>query len=157
MDMSMRPTDPNLLQQFGQSELMLVIDQFRLLLPKKISIDALVSEFKIFWFSNLTALPKSELWSMLLTRLDSKYPNLVYLFELLLKVEHGFSTTRRIKSDWRNRLGEDTLDHLMRISIEGPQLCAFDPQEAVQKFFSTPRRPEVQPYERKRGHEDTDN
>ena len=119
--------------------------------------------FKAFWFSNLRALPKEEVWSMLLTVLESKYPNLVHLFELLLvfpvsnaKVERGFSTMQRIKSDWRNRLGEDTLDHLMRISIEGPQLLSFDPHVAVKKFFSIPRRPEVQPYGRKCQHEEID-
>ena len=59
---------------------------------------------------------------------------------------------RRIKSDWRNRHGKETLDHLMRNSIEGPPLLWFNPQVAVQKFFSTPQRPQVQPYGRKRGH-----
>ena len=29
-------------------------------------------------------------------------------------VKRGFSATKRIKSDWRNRLNEETLDNLMR-------------------------------------------
>ena len=59
---------------------------------------------------------------MLLTTLESKYPNLVYLFELLLgfpvsnaKIECAFSTMRRIKRDWHNRLNENTFDHLMQM------------------------------------------
>ena len=77
---------------------------------------------------------------MLLTTLDSKYPNLVYLFELLLvfpvsnaKVERGFSTMRRIKSDWRNRLSEDAFGHLMRMKstkVQNPRrsLCVAHKQ-----------------------------
>ena len=90
------------IREFGTSELLLVIEHFGSLLRKKVSIDALISEwdaFKVFWLSNLRILPREEVWSLLLTTLDSKYPNLVYLFELLLvfpvsnaKVERGFST-----------------------------------------------------------------
>ena len=56
-------------------------------------------------------------------------PNHATLAELLLvfpvsnaTVERGFSAMKRIKSDWRNRLNEETLDNLMRISIDGPPL-----------------------------------
>ena len=34
----------------------------------------------------------------------------------------------------------------MRISIDGPPLSKFDSNPAVQKFFSTPHRPEATPY-----------
>ncbi len=61
-------------------------------------------------------------------------------------VERGFSAMRRIKSDWRSSLSEDTLDHLMRISVDGLPLAQFDATLAVQRFFSTLRRPHVQPY-----------
>ena len=44
---------------------------------------------------------------------------------------------RRIKSVWCNRLSEDTLDHMMRISIEGPPLPQFNPHISVQKFFQS--------------------
>ena len=49
-------------------------------------------------------------------------------------------------TDWRSRLSEETLDHLMSISINGPPLSEFDPNLVVQRFFSTPRRPEATPY-----------
>ena len=57
------------------------------------------------------------------------------------KVERGFSTMKRVKTDWRCSLGETVLDTIMRISIEGPELSKFDPQKAVESYFSTPRRP----------------
>ena len=64
---------------------------------------------------------------------------------------------RRVKNDWRSSLGESTLDHLMRISIDGPPLEHFDPQPSVKRFFSTPRRRDVQPYgPQKRKHSDTE-
>ena len=49
-------------------------------------------------------------------------------------IEHGFSAMKNIKSDWRNRLNEETLDNLMIISIEGPPVSGFDPQVAVEFF-----------------------
>ena len=54
-------------------------------------------------------------------------------------VEWGFSAMRRIKSNWWSSLNEDTLDHLMRISIKGPPLEQFDLIPGVRKFFSTQR------------------
>ena len=65
-------------------------------------------------------------------------------------VECGFSIMRRIRSAWRCSLAEATLEHLMRITSEGPPLSAFDPGKAVAKFFSRARRPNVQPYNLKR-------
>jgi hypothetical protein len=47
-------------------------------------------------------------------------------------VKHGIS--RKI-TDWRCRLGESTLDHLIRISVDGPSLL-FDPDMAVHRFFT---------------------
>ena len=78
------------------------------------------------------------------TKEQVPHPNLATLVELLLvfpvsnaTVERGFSAMKRIKSDWRNRLNEETLDNLMRISIEGPPLSGFDPQVAVDFFCNT--------------------
>ena len=89
---------------------------------------------------------KDELWSTLLTKLKSKYLNLATLVELLLvfpvsntTVERGFSAMKHMKSDWRNCLNEETLDNLMRISIEGPPLSGVDAQVAVEQCFATPR------------------
>lgn len=44
---------------------------------------------------------------------------------------------RRMKSDWRASLAEDTLDHLMRVSIDGPSLDKFDLIPAVLKYTKT--------------------
>lgn len=45
--------------------------------------------------------------------------------------ERAFSAMNRIKTDLRNRLSTSTLDHLMRISIEGPSVQEFDFERAA--------------------------
>ena len=57
------------------------------------------------------------------------------------KCERGFSAQRRIKSDVRSSLHVSTTEDLIRISMEGPELQAFDPTPAVVKWFSSDQRP----------------
>ena len=56
------------------------------------------------------------------------------------QVERLFSTMKRIKSAQRNRLKSKTLDHLMRISIEGPPVQHWDPAPALRKWESMGNR-----------------
>ena len=56
------------------------------------------------------------------------------------QVERLFSTMKRIKSAQRNRLKSKTLDHLMRISIEGPSVQNWDPYPALRKWESMGNR-----------------
>ena len=76
--------------------------------------------------------------------LEEKSP--VFPIEILLllpvsnaKVERGFSSMRRIKTDRRSQLGERTLDNLMRISVDGPAVSDFSSDVAVKRFFAQPR------------------
>ena len=91
----MWPTDREVLRHFGQRELSLVIEHFRPLLLNKVSIDAIFSEwdaFKAFWLDNLVSKSKKEVWSIVLSRVDSKYLNLVHLVELLFVFPVRFSS-----------------------------------------------------------------
>ena len=54
--------------------------------------------------------------------------------------ERGFSAQKRIKSDVRGSLHVDTVEDLIRISMEGPSLQEFDTKEAVQTWFSSGKR-----------------
>lgn len=54
--------------------------------------------------------------------------------------ERGFSAQKRIKSDVRGSLHVDTVEDLIRISMEGPSLEEFDAKEAVQTWFSQGKR-----------------
>ena len=42
---------------------------------------------------------------------------------------------RRIKTEWRNQLNRSTLNDLMRIYLEGPDIVDFDPTPAIQQWF----------------------
>ena len=166
-DVNTWPKDKDTLQDYGLVELSFLTQHCeKLLEKKKVSLESINSEwdnFKYFWLSNLTHLPRKVIWSLLITSYASNYPNLAHIIELLLVfpasnaiVERGFSTMRRIKTDWRCCLAENTLDHLMRISLEGPQLSSFNPDKATAAFFATPRRPNVQPYKRKMSERESD-
>ena len=48
--------------------------------------------------------------------------------------ERGFSTMKRVKSDWHCALGTNTMDMLMRVKIEGPRKQAdYRPRAAVDR------------------------
>ncbi|CAH3153396.1 unnamed protein product [Porites lobata] len=55
--------------------------------------------------------------------------------------ERGFSTMKRVKSDWRCILGNDTMDMLMRVKIEGPKKQAdYHPRAAVNRWWMSGQR-----------------
>ena len=70
-------------------------------------------------------------------------PNVLMIFELLMvvpftnaKVERMFSRMARVKTDWRNRLGRDRLDALLRIGEDGPEMTNFDPSNAMTLWYN---------------------
>ena len=150
LDFMLWPIDTAAFEVFGDLEVSLLVNHFKLLLEKnELSLRATATEwsaFKHYAAQNVQGI--TNIWPLLLTCYQEKFPNLAHLIEVLLvfpisnaTVEHCFSTMRRIKTEWRLRLSEETLNHLMRISIDGPPLSEFDTYPAVQRFFSTPRRP----------------
>ena len=48
------------------------------------------------------------------------------------KVERMFSLMNHVKTDFQASLSENTLNHLIRIQMEGPPLDEFDPTPAIQ-------------------------
>ena len=52
------------------------------------------------------------------------------------QVERVFSTMKRIKTAQRNRLNTTTLDHLIRVSMEGPKVEEWDPLPALRLWES---------------------
>ena len=51
--------------------------------------------------------------------------------------ERGFSSANRIKTKLRNRLLVESMDVLLRISIEGPPLQQFDFSRALDIYKGT--------------------
>ena len=54
--------------------------------------------------------------------------------------ERGFSAVKQIKTDLRNRQKTETLDSLLRISVEGPDLDSFDFNKAATLWASQRNR-----------------
>ena len=54
------------------------------------------------------------------------------------KVEKLFSFTNRIKTDSHATLSEDTLNSLVRISMEGPKFQEYDPTLALHLWAAVP-------------------
>ncbi|KAJ8000172.1 hypothetical protein DPEC_G00202080 [Dallia pectoralis] len=67
--------------------------------------------------------------------------------------EKGFSTMKRIKSDWRTSLSSVQLQRLLFLSVEGPKLQNFNAGLVVEKWWTCSkrqRRPGFNPWESRR-------
>ena len=56
------------------------------------------------------------------------------------KVERLFSLMNRVKTDCRASLGESSLNHLIRIRMEGPAFQDYDSTPAIQSWLSSAAR-----------------
>ena len=70
--------------------------------------------------------------------ISTAFPNLAKVATILevlpvttATVERSFSSMKLIKTRLRSRMGEKTLDHAMRICIEGPDRLSDDTLESV--------------------------
>ncbi|TRY98446.1 hypothetical protein DNTS_017502 [Danionella cerebrum] len=94
-------------------------------------------------------------FSLLLQRNEIILPkNILHLVHIMLVLpvsaavcERGFSAQKRIKSDTRASLHSDTVEDLIRISVEGPSLEDFDARESVACWFSQGQRSRRPNYE----------
>ena len=72
---------------------------------------------------------------------NEEYPDFALLAEYLMAIplnsascERGFSAQNLTKTKTRNRMTEERLDQLMRISINGPHMARFDYADAARNF-----------------------
>ena len=85
-----------------------------------------------------------RVWYRLHTCPDAtSWPNLLLICELLFslpfstgKVERLFSSLKTIKTEKRTSLHVSTVHGLMEIKAEGPSLCNFSPDAAVDLWWS---------------------
>ena len=47
-----------------------------------------------------------------------------------------FSRMVRVKTDWRNHLGQDLLDALLRIGQDNPEMTGFDSSNAMTLWYN---------------------
>ncbi|CAB5206864.1 unnamed protein product [Rhizophagus irregularis] len=78
---------------------------------------------------------------------NDTFPNIIKLIQLVycipfssVECERGFSRQNQIKTKSRNSLTTDTLDRLMRISLEGPKSSKFNYNRAYTIWSNQKRR-----------------
>ena len=90
-----------------------------------------------------------ELWQRMFTDFEEQFHNILMLVEIIhvlilplatANVERGFSAMKRVKNDWRSCIETDILNILLRITINGYSLDTFDPQGAVQHWWTSGER-----------------
>ena len=75
------------------------------------------------------------------------FPNIIKLIQIVycipfssVECERGFSRQNKIKTKDRNSLATNTLDMLMRVSLEGPESKEFNYNRAYTIWSSQKRR-----------------
>ena len=98
----------------------------------------------------------NALWEKVFADHGLTLQNILMLVEIILILpvstaccEHGFSCVKQIKSNLRSTLTTETLDVLVRISLDGRSLEEFDPMPAVKHWWEAgerSRRPGFRPH-----------
>ena len=155
---SLWPDSDDELALYGEQEVNTLVGHFKLLLERNDFDSELVNqewqELKVCIKNNHSQLKMLPMWQRIFAEYTERFPNILMLVEIMLVLqlataccERGFSTLKWIKSDWRSRLGTETLDHLMRISIDGPDLESYNAARALQHWWDKgegQRHPEFQ-------------
>ena len=152
LDCNRWPRDDLTLSTFAEKEIDALTKHFSPLLSKNgCLVEKIVSEWDILklevrtLISGCREVKYLDVWQRVFTVLDrSSYENVLHLIELLLitpttnaKLERMFSRMKRVKSDWRNRLTRERLEHNLRIGEDGPSIKDFNPTEAIAHWQNT--------------------
>ena len=102
------------------------------ILLKVISVYIATEDYRAIWWKLFHA-PNASKWSNALSLVE-----LLFCFPMSNgRVERVFSSLKVIKTDRRSRLGEDRLDHLVRIAVDGPPFHQWDATDAVQLWWKS--------------------
>jgi Domain of unknown function (DUF4371)/hAT family C-terminal dimerisation region len=103
--------------------------------------------FKIVVSNNLSSKDIDIILPLLIQDYNDTFPNIIKLIQLIycipfssVECERGFSRQNQIKTKTRNSLTTDTLDRLMRISLEGPDSLKFNYNRAYTIWSNQKRR-----------------
>ncbi len=165
LDIRSWPTDKEQLAVFGEDSLNTLILHFNhVMVHSGIEISMAVqelSDLKVIasrLFNSLSHDEKSSLallnlWQRVFLESEENLQNILKVVSICLILplstavcERGFSTMNRVKTDWRSCLKSETLEKLMRISIDGVPLESFDPLRSIQEWWvdgTRSRRPNV--------------
>lgn len=133
LDTSSWPKEEQLISEFGGKEIAEICSYFEPLLKENgCHVDQVENEWdmlKLFVVpivKNNPSLKYFDFWQRVFTNRDinNECGNVLHIIEILLitpitnaKLERMFSRLARVKTDWRNRLGRDRLDTLLRIGL----------------------------------------
>lgn len=141
------PTDKHELAAFGENEITTLSDHFQVPLEQQ---QCDLAEIQSEWRSlkvHINRQPKSDQSANVIEYHQSRFSNIAMLLEIVLllpmstaAVERGFSTMKRVKSDWRSSLVPSMLHRLMLISIEGPPLQEWNPDDAIARWYNDGNR-----------------
>ncbi|XP_048852727.1 zinc finger protein 862-like isoform X1 [Brienomyrus brachyistius] len=141
------------LVDYGIEEVTFLLDHFQYVLERNGCDCALAMEefqtLKTLVFMSFKDKSYHRLWEVLLTKepYSSDLQNILHLVKIMLvlpvssaQCERGFSIQKRIKSDIRSSLHPNSVEDLIRISVEGPPLEAFDASASVKRWMSEGQR-----------------
>ena len=146
------------LATYGEAEVDRLVQHFRPALERNnfdfAAVAAEWSDLKACITTNFRPLDTLTLWQRMFTGFEARFHNILMLVEIILilpfataTVERGFSAMKRVKNDWRSCIETNILNILLRITINGCSFDAFDPQRAIQHWWTSgerARRPDFQ-------------
>ena len=95
----------------------------------------MTNSYKVVWWKLFNS-PDAKKWFNVLTLVE-----LIFTIPLSnSSVERCFSHFNFIKTNRRASLKEDSLDHLLRINVEGPSFLEWDPRPAVSLWWKDKTR-----------------
>ncbi|KAK1899748.1 Zinc finger protein 862 [Dissostichus eleginoides] len=162
--------DTETFTQHGQEEMKSLSGFYKELLAKAgITPEEVIAEYAQYKSFALrrSAVPMRDIFLSVLQSEERRamFRCLCHLMEIYMVLpvstavcERGFSTMKRVKTDWRSSLTTAQLQRLMFISIQGPALEDFDAASAAQRWWTSSlrrRRPGFNPWSsRERGDEE---
>jgi len=154
------PSDHHMLVDYGNNEIRHLLDFFRSKLEDK-GCDMILVLNQWRALKTLVSMQMkhcmdfNSVWATLLSKAPYKedFKDVLHLVEIMLVIpissaecERMFSAMKRVKSDERCSLASSTLDNLVRISKHGPNIEAFDPSKAIDKWLISGQRPRLCTY-----------
>ena len=86
-------------------------------------------------------------WTAINNRFGEVAPNFLKLVDLVFTIpatsveaERGFSLLKSVKTDKRNSLEEKSLNNLMCIMLQSPEIEDYDPNPAIEHWLNACRR-----------------
>jgi len=151
------PKNPQDLLCFGDNELENLLKYYEypniynnIQLPALFDINKCRQEwagFKMVVANNLSSKDMDTILPLLIQDYNYIFPNIIKLIQLIycipfssVECERGFSKQNQIKTKNRNLLKTETLDMLMRVSLEGPESFKFNYDRAYTIWSNQKRR-----------------